>query len=121
MGPADRGALWCWVDIVSLGDPPDGGRANFVATADELAVDTAVSPRRVVSRHLDHQSTQLDGGGRPTGWASSRVLSSSAIAGVASRRPSTATWGRKTMILRSLEWPERRDQLLPWLCAQPVG
>jgi hypothetical protein len=40
------------VDAGVLQDLPDGGGGNVMAEADELAVDAAVAPGRILLRHL---------------------------------------------------------------------
>ena len=79
-------------------DPPDGRCADCVAETDEFAVDAAVSPGRVLGRHVDDEEPDCGVGGRSTGclaWLGPASCDASAVPtqeGVGCNEPSLAAW-----------------------------
>jgi hypothetical protein len=55
------------VDAGCVQELPDGGGADLVAEAGELAVDAAVAPGRVLGGQTEDQGTQAGGDGGSTG------------------------------------------------------
>jgi hypothetical protein len=65
--PARPSSSWCGIDPGRLQDLPDGGGADPVAKAGQLAVDPAIPPGRVLSGQAHDQGAQPAGNGWPTG------------------------------------------------------
>ena len=65
VGMPDR----CWWDAVALQDPSDRRGANPVAECEQLALESHVSPSRVLSRHAHNQG----GEGVVDRWSSGPV------------------------------------------------
>ena len=65
--PRRSGSLGRWVDACAVQDGPDGGGADLVAEAGELAVDASISPGGVLRGQANDQGTQAGGDGGSAG------------------------------------------------------
>jgi hypothetical protein len=67
LSPGRPGPLWGGVDARRLQDLSDGGGGDPLAESDQLALDTSVTPRRVLPGHPQHQRPDGLRDGRTTG------------------------------------------------------
>jgi hypothetical protein len=63
--PAGRGACGCRVDAGVVEDLPHGGRRDFDAQDEQLAVDTPIPPRAVFPREAQDEQPDRPHGARP--------------------------------------------------------
>jgi hypothetical protein len=69
LSPGRPGSLSGGVDARRLQGLPDGGGGDSLAESDQLALDTSVTPRRVLPGHPQHQRPDGLRDGRTTGLA----------------------------------------------------
>jgi hypothetical protein len=71
LAPRRSGASWSWIQSRPTQDVPDRRRRYPIAQADQLFVDAAMTPRRVLPGEPDHELTDHRGeatrGRPPTG------------------------------------------------------
>ncbi len=84
--PAGPGSIANRVDARCAEDLPDARRGDRVTEADHFAVDTTVSPRRVLPGYPDDQPAELRIDGRPPGACGPGVGSSVGRRGVGAIR-----------------------------------
>ncbi len=84
-----RRRLWSGVNALVLEDSPDGGCSDGVAETVQCSCDAAVSPGRVLGRHIDNELVNF-GSGR---WPSGRLDWLGPVPGDASAVPTQEGFG----------------------------